>query len=422
MENDKLKLSALGIQCLATVCISYMGSLTGFVCAWPSYTVANFTSNTTVLDRQMNSMDISLLGGLPNLGGLLATPFCGYAFNTLGRKYATIMFGLPYIIAWVIVALTKSVPMILIASTIAGIGIAGQNISLIFIAEISHDSIRGGLTACSASGYFFGILMSYILGGYLTYYQVVYAHLILTIICVLTLYLLKESPVYLVLVGKEEEAAKSIAFYNRVDVTSKIVEMNIRKIKIQLDPRLEKILENEKDVEFTEELLNAKLGEIVNKRKESSWKIFKKSKSSKRALSTVLILIAATIMMGSVVLQVYAEPLFKEAVPTMSSNLCAIFLAVDFLVASIVCVLIIDKFGRKLHLHRWLRCHTVCFIGRSVFTRGPRFLQQYCHEFRVDCKLLDIIHLQSIGEHHRSGPCVLLLLCRLLLGNSVYIT
>ncbi|RVE52104.1 hypothetical protein evm_003177 [Chilo suppressalis] len=347
MDNEKLKLSALGIQCLATFCISFLASQTGFICAWPSYTVENFQSNTTILNRPMNSVDISLLGGLPNLGGLVVTPFCGYLFNTLGRKYATIMFGLPYMLAWIIVAITKSVPMILIAMTIGGIGIAGQNVSLIFIAEIAHDSVRGGLTACSASGYFLGILISYILGGYLNYYQVVYTHLILSVVCVAALFLLEESPVYLVLVGKEEEAAKAIAFYNQVDVTSKRVTIEIRKIKIQLDPRLEKILENGKDAGLSEELLKIKLGDVVETHKESSWKIFKKSKSSKRALTAVLIVIALTVMMGAVVLQVYAETLFKEAVPLMSSNLCAIFLAVDFTLASVVCVLVIDKFGRK---------------------------------------------------------------------------
>lgn len=73
-----------------------------------------------------------------------------------------------------------------------------------------------------------------------------------------------------------------------------------------------------------------------------------KSKSSKRALATVLIIMALTIMMGCVVLQVYAEPLFKEAAPTMPANQCAIFLALDFLIASILCVLAIDRFGRKV--------------------------------------------------------------------------
>ncbi|KAL4717443.1 hypothetical protein ACJJTC_000592 [Scirpophaga incertulas] len=347
MYEEKLKKSAFGIQLLATICISFLAVQTGLVCGWPSYTVEMFQSNETILTRPMSSIDISLLGGLPNIGGLVTSPFCGYVFNKIGRKYATILFGLPYLINWIIILLCNSVPFILIAAVIAGIGIAGQNVSLIYISEISHDSIRGGLTAFSASGYFLGILISYILGGYLSYYNVVYTCLALCILCMICLALLKESPVYLLLIGKEKEAANSIAFYNQVEVKSKTVEKEIKKLKIQMDPRLEKILDGNIDLETTEELMDSMLGDMIVTTKESPWKLFLKSKSSKRALSTVLMVIALTVAMGSVILQVYAEKLFKEAVPSMSPNTCAIILAVDFLVASFICVLIIDKFGRK---------------------------------------------------------------------------
>ncbi|XP_026728048.1 facilitated trehalose transporter Tret1-like [Trichoplusia ni] len=362
MEKEKIKTSEFLIQSLATAVICFLACQTGFVMAWPSYTVANFMSNETVLSRPMSSIDISLLGSLPNIGGLLASPFCGYAFNTFGRKYATMFFGLPYVFCWVIVTLTTDVTLVLVAMAIGGVGIAGQNVSLIYISEIAHDSIRGGLTACSASGFFLGILISYTLGGYLTYMQVVYTHLTLAVLCILLIMLLPESPVFLVLVGKEKEAAKSISFYRRVSVTSKAVEAEISKIKLQLDPRLEKLLEAENEVEMNDMLMEKKLEIEAAPQSESAWSHFKKSKSSKRALVTVLIIMGATILMGCVVLQVYAEPLFKEAVPSMPSNQCAIFLAIDFLIASLLCVVLIDKFGRKFLLIVTSSASGVCTV------------------------------------------------------------
>lgn len=74
--------------------------------------------------------------------------------------------------SWAIIAVTSEVYLVLLAVTLAGVGVAGQNVSLIFISEICHDSIRGGLTAASASAYFLGILISHVLGGHLTYMQV----------------------------------------------------------------------------------------------------------------------------------------------------------------------------------------------------------------------------------------------------------
>ncbi|XP_059055641.1 facilitated trehalose transporter Tret1-like [Achroia grisella] len=347
MDSEKLKSSAFAIQCWGTFCISFLACQTGYVFAWPSYTTDFFRSNETVLSKPMSTWEISLLGSLPNIGGLIATPFCGYAFNVLGRKYATILFGLPYVMAWAIISLTTNVTLILIAMTVAGIGIGGQNVSLIYISEISHASIRGGMTACSSSGFFLGLLISYVLGGYLTYYQVVYAHLTLSVAGMLLLMFLKESPVHLVRVGKEEEAAKSIAFYNQVDIYSKEVEIELRKIRLQLDPRLEKILAEQQDPEVTSELLNEKLGKDLEINKESPWKILRSSKSSKRALVTVLVVMTLTLLMGCIVLQVYAEPLFKDAVPSMPPNMCSIFLAIDFFIASFGCVLVVDRFGRK---------------------------------------------------------------------------
>jgi hypothetical protein len=85
-----------------------------------------------------------------------------------------------------------------------------------------------------------------------------------------------------------------------------------------------------------------------------------KSESSKRALAHVLFIMAVSILMGSIVLQVYAEPLFKEAVPSMNSNQCSIFLATVYLVASSLSSLILDKLGRKVKTTKL----SLKFVGR----------------------------------------------------------
>ncbi|XP_053618484.1 facilitated trehalose transporter Tret1-like [Plodia interpunctella] len=349
MEKIRLKPSAFLVQTMATIFICFFACQTGFVCAWPSGTIENFKSNNTVLSMPMTTFEVSLLGSLLNIGALIVTPFCAYAFNNFGRKYASILFGLPFVINWLIISLTKSVPWILIAITISGIGIGGQNASVIFISEIVHNSIRGGLTALSASGYLLGLLVGYALGGYLSYYQVIYANMAMAITSMGLLMLLPESPVFLVLVGKIEEAAKSIAFYNRLDPTSKEVDRAIKNIRIQLDPRLEMMLEAEQDPEVIDRLLTVTEDSdiTVKPHTESAWKILRGSKSSKRALLVNLVLMGSTIMMGCPVIQVYAEPLFREAVPTMSPNQCSILLAANFFVASITCVGVIDRCGRK---------------------------------------------------------------------------
>ncbi|XP_063833519.1 facilitated trehalose transporter Tret1-like [Ostrinia nubilalis] len=341
---EKVKKSAFFVQCCSTICIAYLTSLTGFIYAWPSYTVANFASNETVLSRPMTTLELSLLGSLTNVGALAVTPFCGYALDTLGRKYAAMLFGLPFVFTWAVLSFTDYIPLVLVAVGFAGVGAAGQAVSSVYISEICQDSIRGALTSTTVSGFFLGLLFSYTLGGHLSYHQVVYVHLSLSVLYIVLLSVLKESPVFLVQRGREEEASKSIAFYRRVEVSSKEVEAEIMKIKLQLDPRIETILQADNDPKVTKEFIAKPTG---NERAESAWKFLMKSESSKRALATALTVMAITILMGCVVLQVYAEPLFKEAVPSMNSNQCSIFLALDFLVASVICALMMDRLGRK---------------------------------------------------------------------------
>ncbi|KAJ0183578.1 hypothetical protein K1T71_000001 [Dendrolimus kikuchii] len=285
----------------------------------------------------MTAHEISLLGSLPNVSALVTSPFCGFVFNTFGRKYATILFGLLiglFQLAWTTISMMSEVHLVLSAMTVAGVGIAGQNVSLIYISEIAHDSIRGGLITASASVYFLGLL-------------VVYAHLALAVLCVALLALMKESPVYLVMLGKEAEAAEAIAFYKRLSVPSKEVEAEIAKIKLQLDPDLESKLQSNSDPEEGSDLMKKK---GKQSKKESQWRLLRRSRLSKRALATTLVVIGATVAMGSVVLQVYAEPLFAEATPSMPANRCSMFLALDFLIASVLCALVIDRFGRKFLL------------------------------------------------------------------------
>ncbi|XP_026318295.1 facilitated trehalose transporter Tret1-like [Hyposmocoma kahamanoa] len=344
---EKVTVAAFCMQLICSLAISSLIALVGFVYAWPSYNIENFESNSTVLAWPLTTLEKSLIGSLTNIGALFMTPFCGFALHLFGRRYSAMLFGLPNVIGWLIICLTNYTPLIIVAIGITGFSAAGQVVSAVYITEIVQDSIRGMLTSSCVTMYFIGLLFSYILGGYLTYQQVLYVHLTVSCLYIAALGLLKESPVYLVQMGREEEAKRSIAFYRRVKDTSKEVEVEIKKIKLQLDPRIEEILQGETENPQEKELLDNNSQHAEEVPKITPWKFLKKSESSKKALAMALILMAANIMMGVIVLQVYAEPLFKEAVPSVHPNTCAILLAVDLMVASFICCLVVDKFGRK---------------------------------------------------------------------------
>lgn len=348
METKKIKTSAFIVQALATFSVAYLTTLIGYIFSWPSFTIATFTNTTTPLEAPMSSTHVDLLGSLPNFGALIATPLCGIVISRLGRRYAAMLFGVPFVLAWTTILLTKQIHMVLFSMFIAGFGAAGQVVSSVYISEIVQDSIRGGLATSTVTFYFIGVLVSYTFGWNLNYYQVVYINLALSILYIVMLMFLKESPVFLVKNGRDKEAAKSIAFYRRISSESDEVKLEIKKIKRLLDPQIDKILQNQENEETEKELLDGKEKkyEVVTE-PVSSWKFLMNSPSSKRALFTCLILMAITNFSGALVLQVYAEPVLKEAIPSMSEKICALCLAIIFLISAFISAILTDKYGRR---------------------------------------------------------------------------
>lgn len=77
-------------------------------------------------------------------------------------------------------------------------------ISPLYVGEISHVSVRGALTSGSAIFYGIGVLLSYILGGYMTYYGNIYTQLTLSVLYIVLVGTLKESPMFLMKKGLEQ--------------------------------------------------------------------------------------------------------------------------------------------------------------------------------------------------------------------------
>ncbi|CAB3246614.1 unnamed protein product [Arctia plantaginis] len=236
MDSDKVTFRAVAVQILATFSIAFLTSLSGLLYSWPSYNVANFVSNETVLAEPMDSVQISLLGSVMNIGTFFLTPLVGWVMNKIGRKYTMICTGLPFV-----------------------------------------------------------------------------------------------------------EAAESLAFYRQTSPTSKQVEMELCRIKLQLDSTPDKAVDEGGDPTVTKELLD-----IPKQTNLSEWQFLRQSPSSTRAFITSLIVMAIMVLMGNVPLQVYAENVFREAVPSSDANKCSVWLAVDYVAATVMCSLVIDRLGRKV--------------------------------------------------------------------------
>ncbi|KAH9644401.1 hypothetical protein HF086_006429 [Spodoptera exigua] len=329
-------------QFLGTLIISTMGINMGVIFAWPAFTITLFQTPNTTLDRPMTDTEISLFGSLSSIGALISTPFAGYMLETLGRRNCSVMNSLGLVLVWVLLVCTRNVVTVLVSVFLSGIASSVFLVGSVYISEICQESIRGGMTACNMVSYGIGMLLSYLLGGFLSYDVMLYVGMSMSIAGTCCLFMLKETPIHLLNKGKEKEAAQSLAFYRMWKLNSKELQDEINNMKRALNPDL---------------------GE--------------KSKSTQRSFLVNMVVMTAAIFQGLVVVQIYAEPIFSEAVPNASATLCSVMLAVTNVLAGMVAAYATDSLGRRpLMIYASLGSGISCVVLGTLmqFHWGPNWL------------------------------------------------
>ncbi|XP_013138332.1 PREDICTED: sugar transporter ERD6-like 5 [Papilio polytes] len=350
--------------CTFIVCYSCLTM--SLMYAWPSSTIKIFLSANTTLNRPMDDNEIALFGSFSSMSAIFVTPFSGYLLDKIGRKNCCILFSLPQVISWLIVSISVRVEAILGAMFISGFGGCILLLAPVYVSEFCQESVRGMMSSVSMILYGLGILVSYLLGGCLEYQTMTYVCLSMSVLGILMLWPLKESPLHLMKQNNEEDAIKAVAFFRRVEKDSKAITQEINAIKRVLCA----------DIEITpeEESLNPY---TKKKEKISKWQFLKKSRSTRRALFVALILYSATMFQGLVGVQVYADPVFEEALPNMPTTLACVILAIVFVAAGCAAAYLMDIAGRRPLMMYSSFIAGVCCVGLGTQIHlhwGPHWL------------------------------------------------
>ncbi|XP_026318315.1 sugar transporter ERD6-like 5 [Hyposmocoma kahamanoa] len=333
----------VGFQIMYSALICYLSISMGIFFAWPSVTVQIFKSNSTPLHRPMSDAEISLFGSLSSIGAVVGTIIAGALFDVIGRKACAVLAAMSYVISWGLIATVTQVEVILLAVFIAGLGSSAMLIVRLFVSEICQESIRGSMTTGSLLFCSLGILLSYALGGWTSYRTMLYTFLAIAIVGVFLTGILRESPTFLMKKGRVEEAARSIAFYRHAAIDSKEVLHEMDNLRRAFNPDLIGDNTNPEEVALKPE--NEEKQQV--REKISFWKFMRKSYPTRRALFVTLSLVALGTFQGFTVLQVYAKPLFDEAVPNMSSTVCSIIQALITLAVALMSGTLSDLSGRR---------------------------------------------------------------------------
>uniref|UniRef100_A0A1B0CEM6 Putative permease of the major facilitator superfamily protein n=1 Tax=Lutzomyia longipalpis TaxID=7200 RepID=A0A1B0CEM6_LUTLO len=191
--------------------------LAGIYTAWTSPMITLFLSDETPLESgPMTKEQVSLMTSLLYIGAILGSFSAGWLANAIGRKWSLIISMISQLIGNSLIIFAKT-PLLLFISRIFSGFITGATFVIlpIFIAEITQKSLRTTL------GNFFGLScnIGHLVGKGLTtfgFYVVPSISIGSAVIFIGCFLMFPDTPEYLLLRNRSEDAEKSLKFYRGV--------------------------------------------------------------------------------------------------------------------------------------------------------------------------------------------------------------
>ncbi|XP_014212387.1 facilitated trehalose transporter Tret1-like [Copidosoma floridanum] len=227
-------------QVLATLALS-MGTLSsGLAKGYTSPTLDSFLNNnspdlypslSTWMAFTVTEQEASWVAALSLLGAWAGAIIGDWTMRK-GRRLALRMTSLPLAVAWILTGLAPSVKLIYLTSF--SVGLCCSIITMVaqvYISEISLPGIRGCLSAMLKVLGHVGVLLAYISGSCLNWRESALLVSIAPSMLFFGTLFIPETPSYLVLNGKDEEAASSLQWLrgSEVDIRNElqIIKTNV---------------------------------------------------------------------------------------------------------------------------------------------------------------------------------------------------
>ncbi|KAJ8674200.1 hypothetical protein QAD02_005462 [Eretmocerus hayati] len=173
----------------------------------------------------------SWVASLSLLGAFVGAMFGDWVMRK-GRRLALRMTSMPLAAAWVLTGIAPRLEIIYMTSFVGGLCCSVITmVAQVYISEISLPGIRGCLSAMLKVLGHVGVLLSYVAGSYLNWRQSALLVAIAPSMLFFGTLFIPETPSYLVLNGKDEEAASSLQWLrgSHVDIGQelRVIKMNI---------------------------------------------------------------------------------------------------------------------------------------------------------------------------------------------------
>lgn len=158
----------------------------------------------------ISSSEFDWVASIFTLGAAVSCLPIGFVMKRFGRKWTMLSLVVPFTVGWCLVAWAQNFWMLLIGRFIIGVASGAFCISAPqYSAEIAEKEVRGTIASFVQLLNITGILFVYLIGPYMSVFWTNIVCGIIPLVFALIFFFMPESPVYLVIENREEEAIKS---------------------------------------------------------------------------------------------------------------------------------------------------------------------------------------------------------------------
>ncbi|KAL7205073.1 hypothetical protein ACSBR2_018068 [Camellia fascicularis] len=267
-------------------------------------------------DLGLSTADYSLFGSMLTIGGMLGSIVSGKVADLIGRRFTMLLSGVSFILGWLAIIFAEVALWLNIGRVFLGFGIGIHCfVAPAYIGEIAPKNSRGAFTAVNQLMLTCGLSLVYFVGNVVTWRTLAIIGIIPSLVEVIGLFFIPESPRWLVKVGKEKE-----------------LEASLQRLRGQ-------------NVDISEEAAEIRdYLELVQQLPKSSFiDLFQWKYAHSLTIGVGIVLLA--IFGGTVAISYYASSIFESA--GCSATLGTTVLAIIQIPFSILGVVLMDKSGRR---------------------------------------------------------------------------
>lgn len=268
----------------------------------------------------LTSDDASWIVSFYVLGCAPGNLIAAFLVEWLGRKSSLLISGIPLTLGWILIIVAWN-PYVLYASRfISGLGLGIVYVVVpMYIGEIADKEIRGILGSFIKLMSTFGELYARAIGPFVSYDVLSYSCMLINIAFFLSFVWMPESPYYLLMKNKQDEAMK-----------------NLKRLKCNAT---EEELEEEMN-----QIQKTVIHDLTDK--AHFWDLFY-TRGNRRAVVVSFGLQLILQFSGIAAIESYTEEILHNADTELSAGIAVIILSVIQLIAGLCATALVDRVGRK---------------------------------------------------------------------------